>query len=186
MILDERDISFLFSWLDVAALTRCKRYSMHDADVFDAIVSLAGQISERELASHLRASDMTEPKLEHDGTVTLQADVARAVGVMAEAGMFSTVFDEEMGGLQIPHVVHMAALGILMAGNISTASFALLTIANARLIATYGTAKQQEAFAAPQIAGETMGTMCLSEPHAGSSLGHIRSRATPDGSGYVW
>ena len=57
----------------------------------------------------------------------------------------------------------------------------MLTTANARLIAAFGTAAQIERFARPQIEGRWFGTMCLSEPQAGSSLGDIRARATADG-----
>ncbi|MGH6884192.1 MAG: acyl-CoA dehydrogenase, partial [Hypericibacter sp.] len=101
------------------------------------------------------------------------------------AGLFGTVFDSEHGGLQLPHLVHVAALGVLMSGNLATASFLLLTIGNARLLSKYGTPAQVSAFAEPQIAGVAMGTMCLSEPHAGSSLGDIRTRAVLDGEDFL-
>ncbi|MXO60641.1 acyl-CoA dehydrogenase [Altererythrobacter salegens] len=150
-------------------------------DDVEAILDLAERISERELASHLRAADTMEPSLRADGSVAVLPEVGAAVRLMAEAGMFSTVFPSEHGGLQLPHLVHAAALGILMSGNLSTASFPLLTVGNARLLTTYGSPAQIEAFALPQIAGESMGTMCLSEPHAGSSLGDIRTRAILEG-----
>lgn len=68
-----------------------------------------------------------------------------------------------------------------MSGNLSTASFLLLTVGNAALLAHYGSPTQIEAFVIPQVAGRHVGTMCLSEPQAGSSLADIRSRALPDG-----
>lgn len=64
-----------------------------------------------------------------------------------------------------------------MAANIATAAYAMLTIANARLLVAHGSDTQIEIFARPQIAGQVLGTMCLSEPQAGSSLGDIRTRA---------
>ena len=57
----------------------------------------------------------------------------------------------------------------------------MLTVANARLISTFGSPAQIQQFATPQIAGRWFGTMCLSEPQAGSSLGDIRTRAQRDG-----
>lgn len=181
MIVDLRDFEFLFAWLGVEDLLGRERFAMHDADDIRAILQLAEQLSERELASHLRASDQQEPALLEDGTVEVLPEVAAAVRTVAEAGLFSTVFDAEHGGLQLPHTIHTSTLGILMAGNLATASFALLTVANAQLLTTYASPAQLEAFALAQISGDAMGTMCLSEPHAGSSLGDIRTRAVADG-----
>ena len=181
MIVDRRDFEFLFCWLKLDELLRRERFADHDADSIEAVLGLAERIAEKELATHLRASDLTEPRLAEDGSVIVLPAVADAVRLMSEAGLFSTVFDAEHGGLQLPNLVHAATLGILMSGNLATASFVLLTGGNARLLTTYATAAQLAAFAAPQIAGTAMGTMCLSEPHAGSSLADIGTRAVADG-----
>lgn len=180
-VIDRRDFTFLFDWLDVAGMLDRPRFAGHSIDELNAVIDLAERIAEYELAPHLRAADIREPKLLPCGRVDILPETARGVRVIAEAGLFSTIFDEEHGGLQLPHTVHIAALGILMSGNLSTASFPLLTIANASLLANYGSPAQIEAFAMPEIQGQTMGTMCLSEPHAGSSLADIRTRAVPDG-----
>lgn len=180
-VVDRRDLQFLLDWLETGALLQRERFSGHAPEDINAILALAEQIAEKELAPHLRASDLTEPRLLADGRVEVLPDVARAVRIIGEAGLFSTIFDYDVGGLQLPHVIHIAALGVLMSGNLATASFPLLTIANASLLAHYGSAAQIAAFAVPEIAGQTMGTMCLSESHAGSSLADIRTRATPDG-----
>lgn len=181
MIIDQRDFEFVLRWLRLPELLHRERFEhCSEEDVF-SVLETAARISENKLAPHLRASDTTEPLIDAGGNVFVLDDVARAVRVMAGAGLFSTVFDAEQGGLQLPHLVHTAALGTLMAGNLATASFPLLTVGNARLLCTYANAAQKSAFAEPQIAGTTMGTMCLSEPHAGSSLGDIRTRAVLDG-----
>jgi alkylation response protein AidB-like acyl-CoA dehydrogenase len=180
-VVDLRDIGFLLKWLQADDLVRRGRFADLTPDDFRAILELAERISEDELASHLRASDLNEPRLLPDGRVQVLPEVAAAVRVMADAGLFSTIFDHRLGGLQLPHLVHIAVLGVLMSGNLATASFPLLTIANASLLATYGDEAQVAAFALPQIAGTAMGTMCLSEPHAGSSLADICTRAISDG-----
>lgn len=181
MIADPRDFDFLFRWLDLEGLLAREAFAMHDADGVAAMLDVAARLSETMLAPHLRLSDLNEPQIDAAGNVTVLPDVARGARAIAEAGLFSMPFDAEHGGLQLPALVHSAALGILMAGNLGTASFTLLTVANARLLSSYGSAAQIAAFALPQIAGETMGTMCLSEPHAGSSLAEIRTRAVADG-----
>lgn len=181
-VINRPDLNFLLhEWLDLQELIDRPRFAAHDVAGIDLILSLAQQLAEQELAPHLRASDVVEPSLDGAGRVHVLPDVARAVRLIADSGLFGSVFDEELGGLQLPNLVYIAAMGILMSATIATPSFMLLTVANARLIAACGSPMQAEYFAKPQIAGTTMGTMCLSEPQAGSSLGDIRTRARPDG-----
>ncbi len=181
MIVDLRDLHFLMEWLRVDELLARPRFADHSREDIDAVLALAEQIGEEVLAPHLRASDLTEPKLGESGDVVVLAQVADAVRQIGAAGLFGMVFDQRDGGSQLPHLVYVASLGILMSANLATASFMLLTVGNARLLATYGTPAQIAAFAEPEIAGRAMGTMCLSEPHAGSALGEIRTRALADG-----
>ena len=180
--IDRRNVDFLLKdWLRLGELTTWPRFADHSVDSVAAMLDLAQDIAERELAPSLRSSDRDEPALDARGDVVLHPPVAHAVKVMAQAGLFASVFDEAQGGLQLPHLVHIAVMGTLMSGAIAPASFVLLTVGNARLIAAFGNAAQIAAFAEPQIAGEAMGTMCLSESQAGSSLGDILTRAQPDG-----
>ncbi|MDR7156864.1 alkylation response protein AidB-like acyl-CoA dehydrogenase [Sphingobium xenophagum] len=181
MIVDKRDFEFLFQWLDMDGLLSRQRFASHDREVVNAVIELATRLGENDLAPHLRAWDSSEPQLDLDGNVTVLPSVAGGVRKIAEAGIFAMVFDETHGGLQLPHLVYVSALGILMAGNLGTASFTLLTVGNARLLANYASPAQIATFAEPQIAGVAMGTMRLSEPHAGSSLGDILARAVLEG-----
>lgn len=177
-----RNLEFLlWEWLGLEQLLERPRFRGRGRADVEAVLALAHKLSARELAPHARASDTHEPTLDADGHVRVPPQSARALRTIAEAGFFATAFDEELGGLQLPFIVHGAAMGLFMAGNMGVASYLLLTTGNARLIAAFGDPAQVAAFACPQIAGLTMGTMCLSESHAGSSLAEIRTRAEPDG-----
>ena len=181
-VINRRDLDFLlYEWLDLGELLSRPRFCAHDREEIDAMLSQVQRLALQALAPHLRASDLSEPFLDAAGNVRVLPEVRRAVRLLAEAGLFGSVFEENLGGLQLPYLVYIAAMGLLMSGSIATASFMLLTVANARLIASQGSASQISTFARPQIAGEALGTMCLSEPHAGSSLGDIRTRAESDG-----
>ena len=181
-VINRRDLDFLlYDWLQLQTLFERPRFREHGTEAINAIISLAQQLAEEELVPVLRASDAFEPSLDAQGNVHVLPEVVRAARQIAEAGLFRAVFDEAMGGLQLPHLVYVSAMGLLMSGTIATPSFMLLTVANARLIVNSGNAAQIEQFAKPQIAGAAFGTMCLSEPQAGSSLGDIRTRAIPDG-----
>ncbi len=185
-VVNRRDIDFLLhEWLDIKALLKRPRFESHTPESIDAILTLAQDLAERELAPTLRKSDIDEPTIDEVGRVRVLPVVVDAVQLLAEAGLFSSVFDERLGGLQLPHLVHMTALGILMSATIATPSFLVLTVGNARLIVTFGSSAQIAAFAEPQIAGQAMGTMCLSESQAGSSLGDIRTRAEPNGEDHL-
>lgn len=181
-VINRRDLDFLLrDWLRLDEILTRPRFAEHGTDTIRAILDLAEEIAEVEIAPYLRASDIEEPKIDSEGRVTVFPQVAHAVRLIAENGLFRAVFDSEYGGLQLPYLVHFSAMGLLMSGGLPTASFMLLTVANARLITTYGNRAQIDAFALPSIAGKTLGTMCMSEPAAGSSLGDIRTRAIPDG-----
>ena len=182
-LLSRRDLEFLlYEWLDAEALTRYPRFGEHSRDTFDAVLELAETLAEREFRPHNRLSDLNEPSF--DGTtVHVIPEVSRALAAFTQSGLLAGTADESVGGIQLPHVVHQAAFAWFLAGNLATCGFPLLTMANAALLLAHGTPEQIAAFAVPQLEGRFFGTMCLSEPHAGSSLTDLTARAVPDGPG---
>jgi alkylation response protein AidB-like acyl-CoA dehydrogenase len=176
LLIDRRDIDFLLhDWLKAEALA--------DRETVDAILDLSQKLAAEQFLTHYKRSDVEEPRLE-DGQVRICPAIGDALAQYAELGLFSAGFAEEQGGLGLPYLVCAASFAFFAAANAATAAYPMLTVANARLIATFGTAAQFETFARPQIEGRWFGTMCLSEPQAGSSLADIRTRATPDGDHY--
>jgi alkylation response protein AidB-like acyl-CoA dehydrogenase len=75
--------------------------------------------------------------------------------------------------MQLPVVIDKAMMAYFMAANCATAAYPFLTIGNTNLLLAHGTPSQIELFAKPMLAGRFFGTMCLSEPQAGSSLSDI-------------
>lgn len=176
------EMQFLLNdWLEVATLADRDAYRAHGVDTFDAVLDLAADLARDHFAPHYKASDATEPELDA-GTVRLIPAIGEALGTYAEAGFFASAFPEAFGGLQLPNTVATAAFAHFCAANISTAAYPMLTGGNARLLLECASPAQIDAWARPQIAGRCFGTMCLSEPHAGSSLADIRTHAKPDGS----
>ena len=180
-VMNRRDLDFmLHEWLGVEALFARPDYADHSRETVDAMLDLATRIATDKYLPHYKQADRQEPSLDEDGVHVLPA-VRDAVRATAEAGLFAAGFASSQGGMDLPSTVFWAAMGILQAANVSTSGFLMLTSGNARLIATFGTEAQKAAFAAPQIEGRWCGTMCLSEPQAGSSLADIVTRAEPDG-----
>ncbi len=182
-ILSRRDLDFLlYEWLDVEALTARERFAEHSRDTFDAFLDVSAEIAERDFAPHNRRSDLEEPTF--DGVrVTMIPEVAAALKVFNETGLLSATMDESVGGLQLPHVVARACFAWFQAANIATSSYSLLTAGNANLLLTHGTPAQVDRFVRPMLEGRFTGTMCLSEPQAGSALSDVLTRAVPAADG---
>ena len=177
-VLSRRDLDFLlYEWLDVESLTARKRFSEHSKDTFDAVLDLCADIARKHFEPHNKLSDAVEPKMRPDGTVEMIDEVKAALDIYASAGLIAGQFDESLGGMQLPATVARAAMAWFQAANASTSAYPFLTMANANLIATYGTSTQIDDYVRPMLEGRFFGTMCLSEPQAGSSLADITTRA---------
>jgi len=184
LILSRRDLEFLlYEWLDVTALTTRPRFAEHSRATFDAVLDLSAQIATRHFAPHNKKADAQEPVMRPDGTVALIPEVKAALDVFAAAGLFSGQLDESLGGMQLPNVVARATLAWFQAANVGTSAYPFLTMANANLLVAHGTAEQVDIYVRPMTEGRFFGTMCLSEPQAGSSLADITTRAEPQADG---
>ncbi|ORW00328.1 acyl-CoA dehydrogenase [Mycobacterium kyorinense] len=183
-LLSRRDLDFLlFEWLRVDELTKRERFAEHSRETFGDVLELCEQLAVRYFAPHNKKSDAHEPSF--DGTtVTIIPEVKEALDAFAAADLLGMAMDSELGGAQLPATVAQAGFAWLAAANVSTAGYVMLTMANANLIAKFGTAEQVSTFVKPMLAGRFFGTMCLSETQAGSSLADITTRAEPrdDGS----
>jgi alkylation response protein AidB-like acyl-CoA dehydrogenase len=183
LILSRRDLDFLLhEWLAVESLTARPRFAEHSRETFDAVLELAEQIATEHFAPHNRTADEHEPRMV-GGRVEMIPEVSKALEVFAEAGLMAGEFDEEFGGLQLPHVVGQAVFAWFKAANVGTSAYPFLTMGNARLLLAHGTREQIDTYVAPELEGRWFGTMALSEPQAGSSLSDITTRAQPQDDG---
>lgn len=172
----------LKDWLGLEQLLLRPRYREQSLETCDALIEVAKRIARDRFLPHFKKADQIEPRFE-DGEVSALPEIATALSAFAEAGFLAAPFNSELDGLQVPETVQAIAMAHFMSANVATAAYAMLTIGNARLIAAYGSQAQIDAFVRPQMSGKAFGTMCLSEPQAGSSLADIRVRAQPDGVG---
>ena len=184
LLLSKRDLEFLlYDWLRIDELTKRDRFAEHSRETFDAVLELCEQLATRYFANHNKKSDAHEPTF--DGTtVTVIPEVKEALDAVAQADLVAMTAEQRFGGAQLPTTVAQAAFAWFAAANISTAGYLMLTMANANLLATFGSDDQIDTFVTPMLAGRFSGTMALSETQAGSSLADITTRAEPrpDGS----
>ena len=179
LLLSRRDVDFLlFDWLDTESLVNHERYADLSRAAFDELLDLAEQLAEDLFAPHNRANDLNEPQFDGEKVVLID-DVKRAVTAFAEADLLAAPLPPEVGGMNVPEAVHAAALAYFYAANPGTAAYELLTLGNVRLLLEHGSPDDIERYVRPMIDGRFFGTMCLSEPQAGSSLADITTRAEP-------
>ncbi|MFI7006564.1 acyl-CoA dehydrogenase [Streptomyces sp. NPDC050145] len=183
LILSRRDLDFLlYDWLDVSALTRRPRYADHDRDTFDAVLDLSEAIATRHFAPHNKKSDAEEPRFDGE-RVHVIPEVKEALKVFADSGLIGAAMDYDIGGQQLPAVVANACTAWFQAANVGTSAYPFLTVGNANLLQAHGSKEQIDTFVRPMVEGRFFGTMCLSEPQAGSSLADITTRAVPQDDG---
>ena len=182
-LLSRRDLDFLlYEWLDVELLTKRPRFSEHSREVFDAVLDLSEQVATRHFATHNKLADANEPTFDGE-RVHLIPEVQAALSVFAETGLLASSMDTEVGGLQLPAVVAGACFLWFQAANVGTSSYPFLSIGNANLLLAHGTPEQVDTYVRPMLEGRFFGTMCLSEPQAGSSLADVTTRAEPQPDG---
>lgn len=182
-LLSSRNLAFeLYEVLDAEGLTQRERFAEHNRETFDAALGTARSIAEKFFAPHNRKGDENEPRYEN-GQATLIPEVKPAVDAFLEAGFLNATRSFEAGGMQLPTLLSQACFAHFQAANVGSSAYPFLTMGAANLIESFGSEEQKQRFLQPMIDGRFFGTMALTEPHAGSSLADIRTRAEPAGDG---
>ncbi|MCA0324314.1 MAG: acyl-CoA dehydrogenase [Proteobacteria bacterium] len=170
----------LYDWLNAQALTGRERFAEHSRETFDAVLDTCERIAREKYAPFNRLVDTEEPRTETDADGSLRVVLPKATHearlAYAESGMLAAAQDYEQGGMQLPYLLEAAANAFFGKASISIGAN-LLTVGNANLLMAHGSALQQQVFAANEFNGRWTGTMCLSEPQAGSSLSDVTTRA---------
>ena len=179
-----RTLDFLlYQWLDVGSLCGRERFKDHSRETFDAVLETCERIAREKYAPFNRLIDTHEPQFDGE-KVTLPQATHDAHRAYAASGMLSASQDYDIGGMQLPYTVEAAANAFFACASVSIGS-GLLSVGNANLLMKHGTTLQKKVFAHNEFSGRWTGTMCLSEPQAGSSLSDITTRAVPDGADHA-
>ncbi|MDO9503796.1 acyl-CoA dehydrogenase [Hydrogenophaga sp.] len=173
----------LHDWLHVETLQERVRFADHSRETFDAVLDTCERIAREKYAPFNRLVDTQEPHFDGERVILPQAthDAQKAY---AASGMLSAAQDYEVGGMQLPYTVEAAANAFFAMASVSIGS-GMLTTGNANLLMVHGTEAQKQVFALNEFSGRFSGTMCLSEPQAGSSLSDVSTRAVPDGADFA-
>jgi butyryl-CoA dehydrogenase len=169
----------LHDWLGVASLTQRPRFADHSRETFAAVFDTCERIAREKFAPANRTADVQEPHFDGE-CVHLPESTRAASDAYVASGMLAAAQDYDLGGMQLPCVIEMAANSFFAKAGIGLGGH-MLTSGNANLLMAHGTEAQRRVFAHQEFSGRFFGTMCLSEPQAGSSLSDILTRAEPDG-----
>lgn len=160
-----------------------ERFEDHDKESLNLFLESSKDFADKELYPYFKEMD-EQPAYHKDGKVYVHDQVKTMMREGGELGIISAPFDYEDGGMQIPLVVQTAATYILDAANNHLPGYAGLTQGAAELIIHFANEKLKEIYVPKMLSGEWGGTMCLTEPQAGSSLSDIVTKAkrTEEGS----
>ncbi len=168
--------------LDLNSLLELDRFSDHDSESIDMFLSSVFDFSAKELYPCFREMD-ENPAHFKDGIIEVHPQVKTIMEQSGELGLISSFISAEHGGLQLPLLVHTAAGFIQECANNHAVGYAGLTQGAAELILEFGAQELKDTYTPKMLEGKWGGTMCLTEPDAGSSLSDLTTSAKPNGDG---
>ncbi len=153
-----------------------------DAETVHAVLEAAGAFSAEVLAPLNRSGDQHGATFEN-GQVKTAPGFAEAYRQFAQGGWNGLAADHEFGGQGLPKALEVAVFEMFQAANMAFGLCPMLTQAAIEALTAHGTDRQKQLYLPRLVSGEWTGTMNLTEPQAGSDLGALTTRATPDGKG---
>jgi butyryl-CoA dehydrogenase len=161
-----------------------QRFQDYDRASVDLFLNAVSDLSDKELYPYFEAMD-ADPAHFEDGEVHVHPQVSRYMEKAGEMGLAAALFDYDQGGLQMPNSVVTAAAYIQEAANNHLPGYLGLTFGAAELILHFGNDHLKNTYVPNMLSGSWNGTMCLTEPQAGSSLSDIVTTAVPEGDHYL-
>ncbi len=183
MLVDDTTVDFLlYDVIGCERLVALDYFSHCSREQFDLSLTTARKLA-REVLWPLYQKFDREPPVFENGRIRTHEKLGPLYAQLAEAGLIAATRPLEVDGLQLPQTISLAMSVYLSAGNMAAACYVGLTAGAAHLIESFGSDALKQTYMTKMYAGRWTGTMCLTEPQAGSSLADVRTRATPQSDG---
>ncbi len=180
---DMRDMKFqLFEWLPTTKLLEAERYAEWDEENISMVLDEALKIAQEQLAPTNVDGDRIGAQYA-DGKVTLPESFKPAYQTLCEGGWVGITTNPEFGGMGLPEVVGSAVNEFFFGANMALSLHVLLTRGAGSMIENFGTDEMKQLFVEKLYSGEWGGTMCLTEPQAGSDVGAVKTKAVKQDDG---
>jgi acyl-CoA dehydrogenase len=178
------DVSFLLN--DVFQIDRYDNlpgFSDASADVREAIIAEAAKLAEEVLQPLNRSGDTEGCKRQDDGSVITPKGFKEAYKQVAEGGWLGLSAPTEYGGQGLPVTLSQTVNEFQCSANMAFSMYGGLTMGATAALVVHGTDAQKQTYVPKMVAGEWTGTMNLTEPHCGTDLGLLRSKAVRQADG---
>jgi alkylation response protein AidB-like acyl-CoA dehydrogenase len=172
---DDRDI--LFNLIDVLKITEHEQYGFDEASVKE-ILGEFDKFVENEIYPTRQKSDEEGVKLTAEG-VKVPECLHKVNKAYYDMGWFALGMPEEIGGSPVPEALNTACLSLAAAANTGWSMYPALSKGALNVLRLVGDDYIKKTFIEPMITGRWGGTMCLTEPSAGSDVGNLKSSAKP-------
>lgn len=167
----------LYQVHDIESILSLPFFADYDRSSIDILIDSVKDYSDKELYPYFKEMDDKGAYFE-DGKVHVHPQIGKIMKDSGANGWLGTTFDYEDGGMQMPHTVANSLWHIMESANNHVPGYLGLTSGSANLIRTFGTKELYNIYGPKMLSGEWGGTMCLTEPQAGSSLSDIKTSAS--------
>jgi len=172
----------LYQVHDVESILSLEFFADYDRSSIDILIDSVKDYCDKDLYPFFKEMDEKGAYFE-DGKVHVHPQIGKIMKDSGANGWLGMTFDYDDGGMQMPHLIANSLFHIMESANNHVPGYLGLTSGSADLIRTFGTKELYNTYGPKMLSGEWAGTMCLTEPQAGSSLSDITTSATPSGDG---
>ncbi len=185
-IVDSRDVRFiLFEVLDVEKLTKYSKFADFDKDTFEATIELAEQIAVEQVYPINAAADKKHAQYNPDTKeVYIPEEYFPGLKAYYEAGFIGLASSQEIGGTGMPKVIYQCATDYFTAASVAFTMYPMLSIGALNMYINFlPESEEKKIIIEKMLSGEWGGTMCLTEPDAGSDVGALKTKAVKNADG---